>query len=64
VGGGSVEGAREDPQVGKDRLIARAEQGIGPVDGGPQGVVAFHDGPATAGQQPEPFVAMGGDLRG
>jgi hypothetical protein len=46
LGGGGVEGRREHPQNVKDRLFGGAEQGEGPVDGGPPCVLAF-DG-ATA----------------
>jgi hypothetical protein len=64
LGGRGVERGREHPQMVKHRLLAIAEQGVGPVDGCPQGVVAFYGGPATAGKQPEAFVEMGGDLPG
>ena len=62
LGGGGVEGRREDADTVEDRLVALAEQGVGPVDSHPQGVVAFHRGAATSSEEPKPLVEMACDL--
>ena len=43
-------------------LVSLAEQRVGPVDGGPQGVVTLHRSPPPAREQPEPLVETSGDL--
>ena len=58
----SRKGPGETAQPGKDALLGLREQRVGPLHGGPQGLVAFDRGPTTTRQEPEPLIEAGPDL--
>lgn len=51
LGGGQVETAREGRNAGQDAPFGFAEQVIGPVDKGAEGLVTGERGPGSAGEQ-------------
>ena len=53
----------EDRQPVEHHPLLRAEQVVGPVDQGSQGLMARQGGTAPAGQQPEPLIEPGADFR-
>jgi hypothetical protein len=57
-----VLGVRATVVLGVGATVVLAMVPVG--EPGPQGMVALHRGPATAGEEPEPPVEMGGDLPG
>ena len=54
--GFEVEAAREDGQASQHRPFLVVEQVVGPVDRGPQRLVALDGGAAPAGEEPEPLT--------
>ncbi len=62
LGGVEGEATREDAEPVEHSALGFAEQVVGPVDRGTQGVVALHRGASTTRQQPEPFVEAGRDV--
>jgi hypothetical protein len=55
-GGVQVEAIGEGRQAAEQRLLRAVQQRVGPLDGGPQGLLPGQGGAAAAGEQPEPLV--------
>ncbi len=62
LGGGEVAAAREDRQPPQHLAFVLVEQLPGPVDDGPQRLLAGQDGAAAGGEQAEAVVEPVGDL--
>ena len=63
LGGREVAAAGEHRQPFEDALLVVEEQLVAPVDDGPQRLLAGQRGARPAGEQAEPVVEPGGDLR-
>ena len=57
-----VEGAREHTETVEHHALGLVEQGVRPVDGSAQRLVALHRGAPPSRQQPEPLVEQVRDL--
>ena len=63
LGGLEVEAAREHREAAQHRPLLVAQQVVGPVDGGPQRLVALDRRAAATGQEPEALPEPLRDLR-
>src|SRR5262249_5188580 len=59
-----VEWADEDREPAEEELFRRAEQVVGPADGGPQRPVPLGTGPPPANQQTQVVVEAAQQVRG